>query len=100
MNDLSEHVNGKVVQYADDTQLLHTRTDDNIHHIKDTETTLKQCKRHFLSNGLLINPSKTQWIFLSSRQLLANIPPPTTIHFDGWKHTSKYPGKELRSVFC
>ncbi len=61
VNDLTEHVNGMVVQYVDDTQLLHTGTDDNIHQlIKDTETTLKQCKRHFLSNGLLINPSKIQ----------------------------------------
>lgn len=70
VNDLSEHVNGLIVQYADDTQILHTGNVDNIHElIKDTETTLKQCKNYFLSNGLLLNPCKTQCIFLGNRQL-------------------------------
>ncbi len=84
VNDLSEHVNSFIVQYADDTQLLHTGTVDNISQlIKDTESTLKQCKRYFLRNGLLLNPSKTQCILIGSRQLLAAIPPDTNVHFDG-----------------
>ncbi len=70
VNDLSEHVNGMAGQYADDTQSLHTGTVDNIQQlIKDTEATLKQCKRYFLSNGRLINPSKARRIFLCSCQL-------------------------------
>ncbi len=84
MNDLSEHVNGLIVQHADDTQLFHTGTANNIHHlIKDTEETLKHCKRYFLSNGLILNPSKPHCISPGSRQLLASIPPTTTIHLDG-----------------
>ncbi len=82
VNDLSKHVNSILVQYADDTQLLHTGTVDNIYQL-NTDTEATQCKRYFLNNGLLINSCKTQCIFLGSRQLLVNIPPTTTIHYDG-----------------
>ncbi len=84
VNNLSEHVNSFIVQYADNTQLLHTGTVDNIYQlIKDTESTLKQCKRYFLRNGLLLNSSKTQCILIGRCQLLAAIPPDTNVHFDG-----------------
>ncbi len=33
VNDLSEHVNGMAVEYADDAQLLHTGTVDNTHQL-------------------------------------------------------------------
>ncbi len=89
VNDLPKHVNGMIVQYADDTQLLHTG--------KDRKATFKQCKSYFLSNGLLINPSKmhfpgqspTQLIFLLLLQYTdgENILPSTQVknlgvHFD------------------
>ncbi len=100
VNDLSEHVNGFIVQYADDTQILHEGTVNNIHQlINDAETTLRQCKRYFLSNGLLLNPSKTQCIFLGNRQLLAKIPPDTTIHFDGENILPSYHVKNLGVYF-
>ncbi len=51
--------------------------------MKDTEETLKQCKRYVLSNGLLLNPSKSQCIFLGSYQLLTNIPTTAALRFDG-----------------
>ncbi len=84
VNDFPGHVSGLIVQRVVDITLLHTGTVGNIHQlIKDTETILKQYERYFLSNDLLLNPRKTQWNFLGSRPLLANIPPSTILHFDG-----------------
>lgn len=100
VNDLSEHVDGFMVQYADDTQILHEGTVNSIHQlINDAETTLRQCKRYFLSNGLLLNPSKTQCIFPGNRQLLAKIPLDTTIHFDGENIFPSYHVKNLGVYF-
>ncbi len=59
VNDLSEHVNSFIVQYADDTQLLHTGTVDNIYQlIKDTESTRKQCKRYFFKEWSSLKPKQ------------------------------------------
>ncbi len=43
-NDLFSHVNCFLVQYADDTQFLHSNTIDKLDHlIKYTEETLVEC---------------------------------------------------------
>ncbi len=78
------HVNCFLVQYADDTQFLHSNTIDKLDHlIKDTEETLVKCRRYFPKNGLMLNSSKTQCVFIGNRQLLSIIPPNTTINFNG-----------------
>ncbi len=84
VNDLSTNVNGFLVQYADDTQLLHSWTIHALDQlIKDTEETLAQCKSFYLRNGPMFNSSKTQCIFIVNRQTLSHIPPNTTLNFDG-----------------
>ncbi len=64
MNDLSTNINGFLVQYADDTQFLHSGTIHDLEQlIKDTEETLPQCKRFYLKNGLMFNSSKTVYFY-------------------------------------
>ena len=72
------------IQYADDTQFLHADIIDNLNNlISNTENTLRELKRYFLINGLLLNPKKTQYIFIGNKQLLSRIPPDTFINYDG-----------------
>ncbi len=79
VNDIADYITDcLLVQYADDTQFLHTSTIDNLNLlIRNNESTLHKLKRYFLTNGLLLNPAKTQCIFIGSRQLLSLIPPDT-----------------------
>ncbi len=55
INDLSENIKDcLIVQYADDTQFLHTSTVNDLPClISKTEKTLKIIKRYFLRNGLM-----------------------------------------------
>lgn len=58
------HVNCFLVQYADDTQFLHSNTIDKLDHlIKITEAILVKCRRYFLRNCLMFNSSKAQCNF-------------------------------------
>ncbi len=50
--------------------------------IKNAETTLTKAREYFLENGLIVNPTKTQCIFIGIRQLLSHIPENVKIHFD------------------
>ena len=96
VNDLSANVNGFLVQYADDTQFLHSRTIKNLDQlIEDTEKTLAQCRMFYLNNGLMFNSSKTQCIFIGNRQLLSHIPPNTTVNFNG---NVIYPSKYVKNL--
>ncbi len=73
----------KLVQYADDRQLLHSDSLDNLGTlIKNAETTLTKAREYFLENGLMVNPTKTQCIFIGNRQLLSHIPENVKIQFD------------------
>lgn len=92
VNDLSVNVDGFLVQYADDTQFLHSRKIQNLDQlIKDTEETLAQCRMFYLKNGLMFNSSKTQCILIGNRQLLSHIPPNITVNFNGNViHPSQY----------
>lgn len=81
VNDISTYINNcLLVQYADDTQFLHSGNINEINTlINKTEITLKQIRTYFLQNGLQLNSNKTQCIFLGTRQLLAHIPNNATI---------------------
>ncbi len=85
VNDVADYITDcLLVQYADDTQFLHTSTVDNLNFlIRNTGSTLLRLKRYFLTNDLLLNPAKTQCIFIGSRQLLSLIPTYTRVSFDG-----------------
>ena len=85
-----------MVQYADDTQFLHSSTINNLDQlIKDTEETLAQCRMYYLRNGLMFNSCKTQCIFIGNRQLLCHIPPNTTVNFNG---NIIYPSKHVKNL--
>ncbi len=72
-----------VIQYADDTQLIHTGTVDHIEElISRSEQTLKRARNYFLKNGLLMNTKKTQCMFVGSRKCVAQIPPGTSIKIE------------------
>ncbi len=87
---------GFLVQYADDTQFLHSRTIDNLGQIiKDTEDTLMKCRRYFLRNDLMFNSSKTQCIFIGNRQLISKISPNILINFNG---KIIYPSKRVKNL--
>ncbi len=59
-----------LIQYADDTQFLHTETLDGLNNlIPNAELTLKTERTHFLKNSLKLHAKKTQWIFLRTRLL-------------------------------
>ena len=76
INDLPQHLRDcLLVMYADDTQILLTGDIDQIDElIKRAENILITAKKYFNTNGLLLNESKTQFIFLGSRQYIARIP--------------------------
>ncbi len=91
INDLHEHIDCFLIQYADDTQFLHSGTIEDLNQIiKDTEDTHVKCRDYYLKNGLMFN-SKTQCIFIGNGQLLSKIPPNITVNFNGnIIHPSKY----------
>ncbi len=97
VNDVADHITDcLLVQYADDTQFLHTSTVDNLNLlIRNTESTLLRLKSYFLRSGLLLNSTKTQCILIGSRQLLSLIPPDTRISFDG---DSIYPSTHVENL--
>ncbi len=63
--------------------------------LSDNESTLLRLKRYFLTNVILLNPAKTQYIFIGNRQLLSLIPPDTGISFDG---DSIYPSTHVKNL--
>ncbi len=82
VNDLSDFTTDcQVIQYADDTQIIHTGTIDNTKElIGRAEETLSRLKLYFHINGLLLNTSETQCMFIGSREHIAQIPRNTHIH--------------------
>ncbi len=75
---------GTLVQYADDTQLLHQGHLEKLYEIiHQTENTLKKIKTYFSKNGLMVNATKTQCIFIGSRQLCLRIPEDVVVKSDG-----------------
>ncbi len=79
INDLSAFVKGFLVQYADDTQFLHSGTIDNLDQIiKDIEDTLLKCICYYL---------------IGNHRLISKIPLNTTINFNG---KIIYPSKTVK----
>ena len=97
VNDLVENVDAcSLIQYADDTQFLQADTIENLGNlISNTESALCNIKSYYLTNGLLLNPQKTQCIFIGNRQLLSRIPPDTCIDCDG---VSVYPSIHVKNL--
>ncbi len=85
INDLADNIHDcLLIQYADDTQFLHTSdSKEAASLIHKTEVTLKCLKKYFLMNGLMLNSKKTQCIFIGGRQILAHVPLDTVIKVDG-----------------
>lgn len=72
-----------IIQYADNTQLVHTGTVNALPHLLTVEQgTLSLAKAYLNKNVLLLNENKTQCIFVGSRQLVKKICSNTTINFD------------------
>ncbi len=93
VNDLSESITDcEVVQYADDTQFIHSGTLDSLPHlITHAQATLTRAKSYFNINGLMLNSKKTQCLFVGTRALTKHIPENTVIMFDNTLITpSKY----------
>jgi len=84
VNDLSQCLsNYFVIQYADDTQLLHTGDVDNISElIAEAENVLSIVKLYFQRNGLLLNENKTQRIFIGSRHCISKLSEDISINFN------------------
>ncbi len=67
----SHFTNCLLLQYADDTQFLHTGEVEELNTlVLDAETTLSRARHFFLTRGLKLNAMKTQCIFLGTRQLV------------------------------
>ena len=81
VNDMSQYFkNCSLIQYADDTQFVHTGTIAELPTIvSETERTLNRAREYFLRNGLKLNTKKTQCIFIGTHQLFPKIPEHTTI---------------------
>ena len=76
VNDMHNYIlDCLLVQYADDTQLIISGSIDDLQNIvKKAEQILSLCKCYFQRNGLMVNESKTQCIFIGSQQYIARIP--------------------------
>ncbi len=82
VNGISQHLDNCIlVQYADDTQFLHTGTPANLNTlITDAQNTLESAWKYVSENGLKLNAKKTQCIFIGTRQI-PKIPDNTTLTF-------------------
>ena len=85
VNDFRNNVgDGLFIQYADDTQFLHSDYLANIAGIiNKTEASLQETQNYFLRNGLMLNAGKTECIFIGNQQLLSKIPDGTVIKLNG-----------------
>ncbi len=97
VNDISDYITDcNLIQYADDTQVLHQGHLKDLHFIiKMAERTLKNIKTYFLHNGLMLNLNKSQCIFIGSTHLCSQIPEDVTVQFDG---TSISPSTHVKNL--
>ncbi len=96
-NDLTETINDcLVVQYADNTQFVHSGTVDTLPHlIARAETTLSRAKSYFNNNGLFLNSNKTQCLFVGTRPAIRRVPDNTTINLNNTSITFSKQVKNL-----
>ncbi len=85
VNVLSHHIKDcLIIQYADDTQFVHTGTVNNIQDLlKRSEDSLSKVKEYFHLNGLILNTNKAQCIFIGTRGQIIQIPSDTSVKADG-----------------
>ena len=69
-NDLSSHITGcKLVMYADDVQFIHTCHPNDFNQLKERiENSLNIADVWFSQNSLKINPTKTDFMLVHTRQ--------------------------------
>lgn len=87
VNDLSQHINDCLgMQVRRQTQLIHTGAMSSIYDlVHRVEVTLFQAKRQCHLNGLLLNTTKTQCMFMGSRSLPSH-----------YTQTNILPGRSLK----
>ncbi len=97
VNDLSQHTpDCLVIQYADDTQLIHTRNISYIHDLVHRgEVSLSQARRYFHVNEILLNTTTTQCMFVGSKGLISQIPLNTCLQVD---QTNIFPSSSLKNL--
>ena len=69
-NDLASHITyGKLISYADDSQILHSGDPKSLHNFREKiEADLSAVSRWFTCNGLKVNPTKTEFIILGTKR--------------------------------
>lgn len=81
INDLQDVANDSIaVQFADDAQFLHSQKIENLATlVRQMECTMERVNKYFTENGLKVNSSKTQFIFIGSRQYIDRLPKDLTL---------------------
>ncbi len=76
VNDLRKAITDcEAVQYADDTQLVHTGSAGDLPDlIGRAKATFLLSKAYFNTNGLILNSYKTQCMFIGTRPMIRSIP--------------------------
>ena len=84
MNDLATHIHfGRLYSYADDSQLEHCAKPDELSQLKrHIEADLGQLSRWFHSNGLKVNPTKTEFLLAGTQASTAKVSA-LTVNFEG-----------------
>ncbi len=97
INDLRDAISGcGVVQYADNTQLVHTGSVEALPDlIERAEITLSLAKKYISSNGLMLNSDKTQCIFIGTRPIIRLLPLDTKDNID---NTSITPSTHVKNL--
>ena len=85
-NDLPSHLpHGRLISYADDTQLLDSAHTDDLSTLKKRqENTLIAVQSYLTSNSLKMNPGKTTLLLVGTPQNLKKVP---SFHLDVAGHT-------------
>ena len=84
MDDLATHIHfGRLYSYADDSQLEHCAKPDELSQLKrHIEADLGQLSRWFHSNGLKVNPTKTEFLLTGTPASTAKVSA-LTVNFEG-----------------
>lgn len=98
VNDLSHSFSDdcKIIQYADDTQFVHTGDINDIQGlIRKGEGDIAKAKLYFNMNGLVLNSKRTQCMSVGTKGLLSQIPAGTHILVDG---NPIFPSHSIRNL--
>ena len=85
-----------VIQYADDTQFIHTGDVNDIHGLmRRGEDYIKKAQLYFNKNGLMLNANKTQCMLFGIGGLLSQMSPDTHMQVND---NQIVPRKSLKNV--